>query len=324
MARKGLFYTWSPTGRKLYLNGVCEAENSRNVPIALSESSRIGFWGGNYLNGVVDDFRISTRARTEEEILSGYLNQKPLPNDESTVYKLNMDQGLQTESQGRNNLKIHVPVDTTIADYGLKSKQISVSSGGAYTLSASLKGLQIKDGKGAFLRVQFFNAEDQLIGQVDAQPFIGDFDWRKQILTFTTPIGTVKAKVFVMVNGHGTAWFDAVQLESGYTASRYNLVENANVEQGTTSPDKWYGTAVSGTATYTLVQDEHKSGNKSLKLSSSTGADASWKQDINVKPSTTYTFTGWVRTEDLEKIDAEVYGTFYIGKRQTLPTFAAI
>jgi hypothetical protein len=52
-------------------------------------------YGTQSLNGLIDDLRISSRARTDEEIAAAYQSGQPLPVDEFTTYKLPFDNHLK-------------------------------------------------------------------------------------------------------------------------------------------------------------------------------------------------------------------------------------
>jgi len=49
---------------------------------------------GDWLNSLIDDLRISNRARTDAEIAAAYQSGQPLPVDEWTTYKLGFDDNL--------------------------------------------------------------------------------------------------------------------------------------------------------------------------------------------------------------------------------------
>ncbi len=92
-------FTWSPSGRKLYVNGVLEASNTRSNNLGFGTLAKIGSWQNRgYLNGLIDDLRISSRARTDAEISTAYSSNAPLPVDADTTYKLNFDGNLTPQT----------------------------------------------------------------------------------------------------------------------------------------------------------------------------------------------------------------------------------
>lgn len=100
-------FTWSPSGRKLYVNGVLEASNTRSNNLGFATLAKIGSWlSRGYLNGLIDDLRISNRARTDAEIAAAYASGQPLPVDEWTTYKLTFNGSIYPVE------KIWVPLGT--------------------------------------------------------------------------------------------------------------------------------------------------------------------------------------------------------------------
>jgi len=96
-------YTWGSFGQKIYVDGVLKASTTR-----LISSAHIGnlLYVGSYRNGwqvnsLIDDFRISNRARTDEEILATYQSGQPLAADEWTTYKLDFDDKVRITTQGQ-------------------------------------------------------------------------------------------------------------------------------------------------------------------------------------------------------------------------------
>jgi len=93
-------FTWSPSGRKLYVNGVLEASNTRSNNLGFATLAKIGSWmSRGYLNGLIDDLRISNRARTDAEIAAAYNSNTPAVWDEDTTYLLRFDGNLDSAQQ---------------------------------------------------------------------------------------------------------------------------------------------------------------------------------------------------------------------------------
>lgn len=309
---------WSGSELALFIDGQKKATVANpNLP-TISPTGRLylGKWPyttTQYPNTLMDDIRISSRALTDAEILAGYSSNQQLPTDAFTTHKLNMDSNLLPEGKyfGKNTVKVNIPDSVTVSNYGLISDPISVIPNATYTLSAYIKGNDLKDGSGAFVNVSFYNSQDQLLTETGAQPFTGSFDWTRQYFTFTAPKEAAKVKVQLLLSAHGIAWFDGIRLEQGSTLSRYNVVPNPSMEKGTADPESWINADFAGTATHSWSTDA-KEGAKSLSIYSSEGLDGDWRQWFNVKPNTTYTFTGWVKTLGVESIDAQVFGTYYL------------
>lgn len=97
----GLFHlitvTWGPDGRKIYVNKVLKASKATYDPSMGFPSPFGSGVVGNDANGLIDDLRISRRARTDEEI-SAYDLTKPLPVDEHTTAVYRFDGSLTAAS----------------------------------------------------------------------------------------------------------------------------------------------------------------------------------------------------------------------------------
>jgi len=73
----------------------------------------------------------------------------------------------------------------------------------------------------------------------------GNTDWTRLKVTFTVPSNSTSHTIRLrMVFTEGDAWFDALQLEEGYAASPYNLVENSDFTNNLTSWTTNSGTIV--------------------------------------------------------------------------------
>ncbi|WP_424610895.1 LamG domain-containing protein [Caldanaerobacter sp.] len=85
------------TTAKMYVDGVVVASNTvAPLPSAFARVAYIGSWiNGSYqLNSLIDDLRISNRARTDAEIAAAYASGQALPVDEWTTYLLRFDGNL--------------------------------------------------------------------------------------------------------------------------------------------------------------------------------------------------------------------------------------
>lgn len=82
---------WTTTQAVLYIDGVARVTiNNPKLPSSFAANAYIGSnnTGGQQLNTLFDDLRISNRARTDAEIAVAYNSGLPLPVDEWTTYKL--------------------------------------------------------------------------------------------------------------------------------------------------------------------------------------------------------------------------------------------
>ena len=82
-------------------------------------------------------------------------------------------------------------------------------------------------------------------------------------------------------------------------ASGQNTIVNSSFEQAEGRnptgwrPQRWGG---SGEFTYASIG---RTGNRSVMISSTAGADIGWSQVVNVRPFSRYKLTGWIKTENV-------------------------
>jgi len=85
---------WLPDTIKLYIDGICVATTPKTFvwssfnPL-LSIGSSLS--AGEQFNSLIDDLRISNRARTDAEILAAYQSGQPLPYDANTTWLSRFD-----------------------------------------------------------------------------------------------------------------------------------------------------------------------------------------------------------------------------------------
>jgi len=92
--------TWSGTTAKLFLDGILQATATID---AINGFASVAYIGANrdgieQLNGLIDDLRISSRARTDAEILAAYSSGVALAVDADTTYKFTADGILENTS----------------------------------------------------------------------------------------------------------------------------------------------------------------------------------------------------------------------------------
>ncbi|ATW27221.1 RHS repeat-associated core domain-containing protein [Candidatus Formimonas warabiya] len=78
-----------------YLNGVLKGSVApAYLPSEFTSTAYIGSWcSGNQFDSILDDFRISSIARSDSDILANYQSNQPFPLDIFTTFKLNFDGG---------------------------------------------------------------------------------------------------------------------------------------------------------------------------------------------------------------------------------------
>jgi putative membrane-bound dehydrogenase-like protein len=83
-----------------------------------------------------------------------------------------------------------------------------------------------------------------------------------------------------------------------------NLLANPSFEASETFQD-WATNTWNGDGEYAISTATAHSGERSVRISSENGLDGSvWQQDVSVEPNTTYVYSAWIKTEDLEPGDS--------------------
>ena len=91
-----------------------------------------------------------------------------------------------------------------------------------YTLSAWIRTERVRDGVGAYVSLNFFDSHGKRLAFSDSSAKAqGTRDWQRITSTATVPDGASRMTAILCVHGHGTAWFDDVQLETGIVATAY-------------------------------------------------------------------------------------------------------
>lgn len=138
-------------------------------------------------------------------------------------------QGYATDQKyyGAKSVKL---TKTNTAGYASSTQNITLEKGKTYTVSGFIKTSNVSGPFGAYIRALYYNASGSETW-IDSPVLVGTNDWERYSVTFTVPAdaSTANAQIYLLLKGStGTVWFDAVQLEEGSVANRYNLVENAD------------------------------------------------------------------------------------------------
>ena len=189
-------------------------------------------------------------------------------------------------------------------------QSVSVNAGAVYTASAYFTGA-------AGGVVQVLNGSTVIAQSDPAQTFgTTGSDWTRGVAAFTVPTGvsSIKIRIAQPQSASGTAYADSVQLETGETPNRYNMLQNSDFTDGASSSDDsdnstGYAQNVVGD---TAIPNEIVSaaGDSShpgafsdqvLKITGSTGAIKHVFQSIHVngKKGDVYSFGGWCASDSV-------------------------
>jgi RHS repeat-associated protein len=202
---------------------------------------------------------------------------------------------------GKQSLKVQ---KTNISSSHYYYQTVYLEKGKTYTFSSYVKTNNISNvnGKGATLLVNYTDGagKSQSIYSKYAN---GTSDYNRYEVTFTLPSNATSTTVYVRVgilNETGTAYFDALQLEEGGVANRYNLVENADFRYGYKNWTKNNLTNASDVVVDSTVSKGNLD-NKVFKFTGEGNKDKNVVQTINVsgKAGDTFVLGGWSKGDSI-------------------------
>lgn len=217
---------------------------------------------------------------------------------------------------GEKVLRIQPKRKTDAADgthsYIAATQTITGLEGGkTYTLSALVKGDQLKNAYAFFNVYKYKGTESAGSESSRFNKITGDTKWKERQLTFKTDPGTTKAVIYLEVESHkgpvsGAALFDNIQVEEGPVSSSFNVVSNSSFEQGDANWTKSTGSSTEGPTKW-AIEDEGFGGEQSISLErTSTGqATVNIQQDITLNQTTArnITLTGLSKAENVKSSD---------------------
>jgi putative membrane-bound dehydrogenase-like protein len=227
-------------------------------------------------------------------------------------------------------------LDTETAQFDSNSATISSDSGldGAWNTTVSIDDnteyelvgwiktddvQTLSDGtRGALLNVH--------LSSVETEALTGTNDWSEVSVTFdsgnlpddawTDGRGS-SIQINALFGGFGqatgTAWFDGIELwDPNAEEEAPNVADNPSFEETDTEvgPDAWETNTWGGSAEYTWVEGAANTGDHSLEITSSEGADAVWWTTVSVESNTEYTLGGSIKTENVQN-GSGLYGASF-------------
>lgn len=98
---------WNTSGVACFINGVLVASDARPITAISGAVLYIGSYNTQYhANVLIDDLRISDRARTDEEILAAYQSNEPLPYDAYTTWLSRFDNNYGLIGNSSNQIPV--------------------------------------------------------------------------------------------------------------------------------------------------------------------------------------------------------------------------
>jgi hypothetical protein len=115
---------------------------------------------------------------------------------------------------------IRVPQEAPINWYTCVQSLGALPPGGQFTLSLYIRTEGVHDGAGAYAGVNYFSADSKRIGWTDTETKVtGTSGWVRVTQPFIVAAGATDVVLNLVVQGHGTAFFDRVQVEAGDAAT---------------------------------------------------------------------------------------------------------
>ena len=127
-----------------------------------------------------------------------------------SVFKQKSDLSAEVEE---GYCRVDCPAGSEVEFARVQQNKIKIKPGEKFRLSARVKGEKLTDGNGAYLSIGFSgngNATKYLNSGISEAA--GTFDWKTVSVQGEVPDGSQNTTVMLMLNGHGTAWFDDVRL----------------------------------------------------------------------------------------------------------------
>jgi hypothetical protein len=115
------------------------------------------------------------------------------------------------EEAGRSVARIDVPGDFKPGYPGVE-QELAVVPGQVLELRAEASSRGVRDGYGAYAVIEFHKAGQGRVSFSQSDGLSGDTDWRELVVRSVAPAEADRARVLLVVNGHGVGLFDNARL----------------------------------------------------------------------------------------------------------------
>lgn len=146
---------------------------------------------------------------------------------------------------GKASCRLSIPAAAPVSWYSISRSVTPLKRGATYTISAYVQTRDVRDGAGAYVSISFFDHAGKRLSFGDSREHLqGTGDWRRLIATIRCPDSAAEMRAIVLIHGHGTAWFDDVQVEEAAAASDYQVStadvrEQARLDTLSTEAAQW-------------------------------------------------------------------------------------
>ena len=119
---------------------------------------------------------------------------------------------------GRNggaSVMVNVAQTTSTSFYNAQQRVAAVTPGTPLVAEVWVRTESVIDGHGAYLAVNYHRANGERIGFEQTRGVIGTHDWTRLRLPAKVPAETAYLTCNLLLNGHGSVWFDDASLTPG-------------------------------------------------------------------------------------------------------------
>lgn len=219
--------------------------------------------------------------------------------DSDTVEKIN----------GENSVKLQSNGSLLSQQAKLQSDYINVEPSTKYNVSWYVKNSSAATNANATVEVLWFDSAKQLLSGETTYNLAttkGEQDWTRKSARINSPEYTggsndaKYAKVVILLDDQGTAWFDNIQFEQGSAINNHNLLVNESMEidfdSTIVTPDNWDPGTLGGSDGVTTL--ESHTGGKSVLINGDV-SNKHFGQQLNISgvAGTPLHFSGWSKSE---------------------------
>ncbi|WP_105617929.1 DNRLRE domain-containing protein [Vallitalea okinawensis] len=226
-----------------------------------------------------------------------------LPNRWATAQGSRGAIAISADSSTKVNGNYSVKLESTGSAYNqqaiLVSDYIEVNASTKYNVSWYVKNSSIST-TNATVEVHWYDSSKNLLsGQstYNIAPTKGTQDWVRKGARIDAPLNDAAyAKIYLVLDNVGTAWFDNIQFEKGEVINNHNFLVNESFELDNdptvVTPDNWDPATLTGIDG--VNTDEARTGEKSILINGDP-QNRHFAQAINFdgKAGTAFHFSGW-------------------------------
>jgi len=147
-------------------------------------------------------------AATEPNLLSNPSFEEGLAGWDAAAPHVTMEAG---QAEGRSVARISVPGDAPVA-WPTIGQRVPVAPEDLLSGTAEVCAQGIRDGYGAYLALEFYDASGQRMSYGQSAGLLSDDAWKTLRVRAVAPGGAVSARLCLIVNGRGDALFDNARL----------------------------------------------------------------------------------------------------------------